>query len=45
MFDTGKHGVGGRMGTRASGESSLRSGTGTTAASTKAAAAQLGGLV
>eukprot|EP00198_Chlamydomonas_reinhardtii_P003837 XP_001693173.1 predicted protein [Chlamydomonas reinhardtii] len=45
VFDTGKHGVGGRMGTRASGESSLRSGTGTTAASTKAAAAQLGGLV
>ncbi|KAG2425864.1 hypothetical protein HYH02_014928 [Chlamydomonas schloesseri] len=45
VFDTGKHGVGGRMGTRASGEASLRSGTGTTAASTKAAAAQLGGLV
>ncbi|KAG2436952.1 hypothetical protein HXX76_006468 [Chlamydomonas incerta] len=45
VFDTGKHGVGGRMGTRVSGEASLRSGTGTTAASTKAAAAQLGGLV
>lgn len=29
MFDTGKHGVGGRMASRASGEASLRSGTGT----------------
>ncbi len=28
MFDTGKHGVGGRMASRASGEASLRAGTG-----------------
>ncbi|GIL96698.1 hypothetical protein Vretimale_2464, partial [Volvox reticuliferus] len=40
VFDTGKHGVGGRMATRASGEPSLRSGTG----SRGKPAVQLGGL-
>ncbi|GIL48091.1 hypothetical protein Vafri_4787 [Volvox africanus] len=40
VFDTGKHGVGGRMATRASGEPSLRSGTG----SRGKPEVQLGGL-
>ncbi|GLC50732.1 hypothetical protein PLESTB_000425900 [Pleodorina starrii] len=40
VFDTGKHGVGGRMATRVSGEASLRSGTGSLAKP----AVQLGGL-
>lgn len=40
LFDTGKHGVGGRMATRASGQASLRSGTGTLGKP----AVQLGGL-
>ncbi|EFJ48675.1 hypothetical protein VOLCADRAFT_117582 [Volvox carteri f. nagariensis] len=40
VFDTGKHGVGGRMATRISGEPSLRSGTGSLAKP----AVQLGGL-
>ncbi|GFR40845.1 hypothetical protein Agub_g1494 [Astrephomene gubernaculifera] len=44
VFDTGKHGVGGRMATRAGGEASLRSGTACSLRQPGKPADQLGGL-